>query len=122
MIDKNRKMLNEIIKYRLEKLNYFSENFIEPYPYKYNVKNKISDIIRSHDDYLDEILSIAGRIVSMRKMGKSSFLNIQDISGNIQLYLNNNNLESNLYDNLVRKLDIGDIVGIEGKVFYTKTE
>ena len=122
MIDENRKMLNEIIKYRLEKLNSFSENFIEPYPYKYNVKNKISDIIASHDDYLEEILSIAGRVVSMRKMGKSSFLNIQDISGNIQLYLNNNNLESNLYDNLVRKLDIGDIIGIEGKVFYTKTK
>ena len=122
MIEKNRKMLNEIIKYRLEKLNFFSDCCIEPYPYKYNVKNKISDIIERHDDYLGQVLSIAGRIVSMRRMGKSSFFNIQDISGNIQLYINNNNLESNLYDNLVRKLDIGDIVGTKGIVFYTKTK
>ena len=122
MIEKNKKKLNEIIKYRLEKLDTFSDKSIDPYPYKFDVKDKIIDIIGNHDDYLDKVLTIAGRIVSMRKMGKSSFLNIQDISGNIQLYINNNNLENNLYDNLVRKLDIGDIVGIEGKVFYTKTE
>jgi lysyl-tRNA synthetase class 2 len=122
MIDKNKKQLNEIIKYRLEKLDFFSENSIDPYPYSFKVKNKICDIINDHNNHVDKIFIIAGRIVSMRKMGKSSFFNIQDISGKIQLYLNNNNLENNLYDNLVRKLDIGDIVGIEGKVFYTKTE
>ena len=115
------KNLKEIVKFRLDKLQSIKDKDINPYPYNYSVDTKIIDIINDPKTYLDKSVKIAGRIISLRKMGKSTFLNIQDMYGKIQLYIKNINLKDELYDNLVRKLDMGDIVGIEGKIFFTKT-
>ena len=114
--------LKEIIKFRLEKIDFLKQNSIEPYAYKFIVKNLIKDIRTDKDKYVDKSVSIAGRVISLRKMGKTSFLNVQDMHGNIQVYIKNTNLDDSLYDNVVRKLDLGDIVGIYGKIFFTKTE
>ena len=55
-------------------------------------------------------------------MGKTSFVNVQDMYDNIQVYIKNTNLDDLLYDNIVRKLDLGDIVGVHGQIFFTKTK
>ncbi|MBS29821.1 MAG: lysine--tRNA ligase [Candidatus Marinimicrobia bacterium] len=117
----NQKNLNEIKKFRLEKLKFLEKNNIDPFPHNFNKDDDISDIRNDEKKYIDKSVSIAGRIISIRKMGKSSFLNIKDMSSKIQVYTNNNNLPENIYDIIVRKLDIGDTVGIKGKVFFTKT-
>ena len=117
----NQKNLNEIKKFRLEKLKFLEKNNIDPFPHNFNKDDDISDIRNDEKKYIDKSVSIAGRIISIRKMGKSSFLNIKDMSSKIQVYTNNNNLPENIYDIIVRKLDIGDNVGIKGKVFFTKT-
>ena len=117
----NQKNLNEIKKFRLEKLKFLKDNKVDPYPHNFDKSNDIIDIKDDADKFKDIDISIAGRIISMRKMGKTSFLNVKDMSSKIQVYIKNDNLQDNDYDIIVRKLDIGDIVGIKGIVFYTKT-
>tara|TARA_B110001454_G_scaffold95850_1_gene90885 strand:+ start:1570 stop:3057 length:1488 start_codon:yes stop_codon:yes gene_type:complete len=117
----NQKNLNEIKKFRLEKLKFLKDNKVDPYPHNFNKSNNIVDIKADSNKFKDIDISIAGRIISMRKMGKTSFLNVKDMSSKIQVYIKNENLQDNDYDIIVRKLDIGDIVGIIGNVFYTKT-
>lgn len=98
----------------------FPDNFIrhdiskELYD-KYNNKNlkELSD--------LKIKVSIAGRIILRRFMGKSSFLKIQDMSGSIQVYFLRHSLNDNFYRNEFKKLDIGDIIGVNGYLFKTKT-
>jgi len=114
--------LKEIIKFRLDKIDSLKQNSIEPYAYKYDVKNSIKDIKSNKDKYIDKKVSIAGRLISLRKMGKTSFINVQDMYDNIQVYIKNTNLDDLLYDNIVRKLDLGDIVGVHGQIFFTKTK
>jgi len=117
----NQKNLNEIKKFRLEKLNFLKDNKVEPYPHNFNKRNNINDVKHNAKKLMENDISIAGRIISMRKMGKTTFLNVKDMSSKMQVYLKNDNLKDNEYDIVVRKLDIGDIVGIEGVLFYTKT-
>ena len=118
----NQKNLNEIKKFRLEKLKFLKDNKIEPYPHNFNKKNNINELKINADKLMESDISVAGRIISMRKMGKTTFLNLKDMSSKIQVYLKNDNLKGNEYDIVVRKLDIGDIVGIKGVLFYTKTK
>ena len=117
----NQKNLNEIKKFRLEKLKFLKDNKVEPYPHNFNKKNNINDLKINADKFMNNDISVAGRIISMRKMGKTTFLNLKDMSSKIQIYLKNDNLKDNEYDIVARKLDIGDIVGIKGNLFYTKT-
>ena len=117
----NQKKLNEIKKFRLEKLKFLKDNKVEPYPHNFNKKNNINDLKFNADKFMNNDISVAGRIISMRKMGKTTFLNLKDMSSKIQIYLKNDNLKDNEYDIVARKLDIGDIVGIKGVLFYTKT-
>ena len=115
------KNLKTIISHRLEKIDTLKSHNINPYEYKYEVLHNIKDIINEIKVYENKKVQIAGRITSFRKMGKASFANIQDQSSSIQIYLKQNILKNNQYDQIVRNLDIGDIVGIGGIVFITKT-
>ena len=115
------KNLKTIISHRLEKINTLKSHNINPYEYKYDILQSIDDIINKIKIYENKEVQVAGRIVSFRKMGKASFANIQDQSSAIQIYLKQNILKNNQYDQIVRNLDIGDIVGINGLVFITKT-
>ena len=113
--------LKEIINNRINKLNEIKTSGFDPFPHKFDFTNSITDIINNADDFESKIVSIGGRIISLRKMGKSCFLNIINDHDKIQIYIKNVNLPEEYYDKIVRKLDIGDIIGVQGSVFFTKT-
>ncbi|MAJ44286.1 MAG: lysine--tRNA ligase [Candidatus Marinimicrobia bacterium] len=112
------KSLNQIIDHRIEKLNKIIEGGKNPYPHSFDKKNEISFC---SSQKLGDIVQTAGRIVSLRKMGKAAFLNIQDESGKIQIYIKSSLLPDNIYDIVGRNIDLGDIVGVKGEIFITKT-
>jgi lysyl-tRNA synthetase, class II len=111
--------LNELLKRRREELEHLKKSGINPYGYEYDVTGYSQSIIGGFkDDASPKRYRVAGRIMSMRKMGKASFMHIQDREGRIQLYLRTDALHET-YDR-VKLLDIGDIIGVEGDVFRTK--
>jgi lysyl-tRNA synthetase, class II len=111
--------INELLKRRRIELEELKQKAIEPYAYEYDVTGYSKSIITEFKDgEVPKRFHIAGRIISMRKMGKASFMHIQDREGRIQLYLRKDALHER-YD-LIRLLDIGDIIGVEGEVFRTK--
>ena len=115
------KNLREIINYRLEKLEKIRAAGFNPYPYNFDKTNQITDLLNKGENGVGEKVKTAGRMVSFRKMGKASFTHIQDENEKIQVYLKNDLLPDNLYDNIVRNLDLGDIIGCSGELFITKT-
>ena len=119
--------LKEIIKFRMDKIKALQNKGVELYPHKYEFSHKNIDIHNGQAKFLSEdsnpsTVSLAGRIVSLRNMGKSAFLHIQDDSGKIQVYLSNNNIDNDLEKLVCDNLDLGDIIGCAGEVFLTKTK
>ena len=107
---------------REEELHLLEESGVNACPYSYNKTHNALDILNNFDDNSPELLanvSIAGRIMSIRKMGKASFFHILDQSGKIQVYLKKDELPE-FYEQF-KLLDIGDIVGVSGFGFRTKT-
>ena len=115
------KNLREIINYRLEKLEKIRAAGFNPYPYNFDKTHQITELLKKGENGVGEKVKTAGRMVSFRKMGKASFTHIQDENEKIQVYLKNDLLPENLYDNIVRNLDLGDIIGCSGELFITKT-
>ena len=115
------KNLREIINYRLEKLEKIRAAGFNPYPYNFDKTHQITELLKKGENGVGEKIKTAGRMVSFRKMGKASFTHIQDENEKIQVYLKNDLLPENLYDNIVRNLDLGDIIGCSGELFITKT-
>jgi len=112
--------LKQVMVHRLEKLGKIKDAGINPFPYKYSVSHNIESIVANQESLLDTHVSISGRIISFRKMGKASFIHIQDESSKLQAYAKNDILPDGIYDNIVRNLDLGDIIGISGDLFITK--
>lgn len=119
--------LNDQEQVRREKLSKYVELGIDPFGSAYKVTHHVSDIRalceKKSDKALEKmnlIVSIAGRIMAIRRMGKASFINIQDKTGNIQSFIGINIIGEKAY-NLFKLADIGDIVGIKGRVMKTKT-
>ena len=111
---------NELIKRRFEELSELYEKGFEPFAYSYDVDN-YSQTIKDNFEELDQKdVKIAGRIMAIRRMGKASFTHIQDREGRIQIYLRKDEVGEE-YD-AFKLMDIGDIVGVEGYVFKTRTE
>lgn len=109
---------------RKEKLNTLRNMGINPYPNKYDVTHKAKDIIDNFDSFEKDstVVAIAGRIMLYRVMGKSSFLTIKDSTGRIQVYVQKDKVGDEFYSDVFKKLiDIGDIIGVKGTVFKTKT-
>ena len=119
-METEQKNLQEIMKFRLEKLEKIKDSGINPYAYNFNKKDAIESLTQKGEGGVGEKVITAGRMVSFRKMGKASFTHIQDESGKIQIYLKNDLLPDTIYDNIVRNLDLGDIVGCTGELFITK--
>ncbi|HQO38834.1 MAG TPA: lysine--tRNA ligase [Spirochaetota bacterium] len=114
---------NSLIQIRKDKINEIRENFgINPFPYRYDVTHYSSKITAEFDRFFEtaEKVSLAGRIMAIRIMGKASFFTIQDRDGRIQVYLAENSIGEDHY-NLFKKLDLGDIVGVRGVVKKSKT-
>lgn len=111
----------KLINTRIEKINEIREMGINPFPYNYNVENFSREIINNFDNYFEseKKVSIAGRIMSIRIMGKAAFCSIQDQQGKIQLYVALKNIGEKSYS-LFKKMDIGDIIGVTGIVKKTK--
>jgi lysyl-tRNA synthetase class 2 len=105
---------------RREELEAIRKLGINPYPYEFLANASSREIKESYvDDAPQRSVTVAGRIMSLRRMGKASFCHVQDSQGRIQVYLKKDDL-GDMYD-AFRLLDIGDIIGIEGFVFRTKT-
>ncbi len=109
------------MQYRLEKLEKLRDLGVNPYPYNFDVSHHSKEIVDGFDNMADKPVSVAGRIVSLRKMGKASFFHVQDMEGKIQVYIKRDEVGEGIYE-IFKLLDMGDIVGISGKVFKTKTE
>ncbi len=113
--------LNQLRKVRREKLSELQESGRDPFVITKYEQTHHSQEIKDHFDELEgKKVSIAGRMMSKRVMGKASFCNVQDLKGNIQSYVARDSVGEENYKEF-KKLDVGDVVGIEGEVFRTKT-
>lgn len=111
--------VNDLIKRRFEELDELTKKGIETFAYSYEI-NSNSEIIKKNFVEGNEFnVRIAGRLMAIRRMGKASFAHIQDDKGRIQIYLKKDEI-GDAYDSF-KLMDIGDIIGIEGFVFKTKT-
>ncbi|MCC2253952.1 lysine--tRNA ligase [Ruminococcus sp. CLA-AA-H200] len=113
--------LNQLRKVRREKLAELQQNGKDPFVItKYEQSHHSQEIKDNYDDLEGAKVSIAGRMMSKRVMGKASFCNVQDLKGNIQSYVARDSVGEENYKEF-KKLDVGDVIGIEGEVFRTKT-
>ena len=113
--------LSELLRVRRDKLTALCEEGNDPFKItKYDQTHHAAEIKDNFDALEGKDVSIAGRLMSKRVMGKASFCNVQDLSGNIQCYVSRDSLGEDPYK-AFKKLDIGDLVGVKGQVFRTKT-
>lgn len=113
--------LNQLLKVRREKLAALQEAGKDPFQImKYDVTHHSKDVRDGYEELEGRTVRLAGRMMSKRIMGKASFCNIQDLSGNMQSYVARDSVGEEAYADF-KKYDVGDIVGIEGEVFTTKT-
>ena len=113
--------LNQLRKVRREKLAELQQNGKDPFVItKYDQTHHSQEIKDNFDELEGKQVSIAGRMMSKRVMGKASFCNVQDLRGNIQSYVARDSIGEENYKEF-KKLDVGDVIGIEGEVFKTKT-
>ena len=113
--------LTEVLKVRREKLANLCEAGKDPFKItKYDMTDYSADIKEAFDTMEGKSVSVAGRMMSKRIMGKASFCNIQDAKGSIQVYVARDSVGEEPYADF-KKFDIGDIVGLTGEVFKTKT-
>jgi lysyl-tRNA synthetase class 2 len=118
-VETNQTDINVLIKRRYEELEELRKKGIETFAYSFDVDAYSEDIKNDFEKYENKDVHLAGRIMTIRRMGKASFAHIMDQKGRIQIYLKKDEIGEN-YD-AFRLMDIGDIIGIEGYVFKTKT-
>lgn len=112
---------NQLIFQRQEKLKKLEEMGISPFPYTFARTHSSAEVKIDFSKLENRIVRVSGRIMSNRLMGKAGFFHIADMEGRLQIYIKKDEVGENGFD-LYKVLDIGDIVGIEGKVFKTRTE
>ena len=118
---------NELVKQRIKKVDDLKEMGVKPYGDPYEAGDHAADLTARYKDTTKDRLetericcSLAGRIVAFRDFGKAAFAHVQDATGKIQIYLKKDHLGDRY--KLVKKLDIGDIIGLKGALFRTKTD
>ena len=113
--------LNQLLKVRREKLAELQQNGKDPFKIvKYDVSHHSQEVKDKFDQLEGQAVTIAGRMMSKRVMGKASFCHVQDLEGTIQSYVARDSVGEESYKEF-KKLDVGDIIGIKGEVFKTKT-
>ncbi len=113
--------INQLIKVRHEKLQELQENGKDPFRItKFDVSHHSMEIKENYDSLEEQQVTIAGRMMFKRMMGKASFCNVTDLKGNIQAYVARDSIGEDSYKDF-KKYDVGDILGITGEVFKTKT-
>jgi len=118
--------LSELLKVRREKLDEIKAKGIDPFPYRFEKTHTAAGVLKEFEklgegEESKSKVTIAGRIMTKRGHGKASFANVQDETGRIQIYSKQDVVGKDKYD-IYRKLDIGDIIGVTGHVFRTKTK
>ena len=114
--------IKQLLKVRRDKLAQLQADGKDPFQImKYDVTHHSTEIKDNFDELNGKQVSIAGRVMAKRVMGKASFCNIQDLQGNIQSYVARDSIGEEVYADF-KKFDVGDIIGIAGEVFKTKTE
>ncbi|MFH1669121.1 MAG: lysine--tRNA ligase [Candidatus Woesearchaeota archaeon] len=116
---------NRLIKERVDKLAQLRERGVDPFPYSFEKSHSSISITGSYnhlnaEETTEDKVSVAGRVMQIRNMGKAAFMHIQDEQGKLQLYVRKDDIGEEPYKT-VKKLDIGDIIGAKGFVFKTKT-
>ncbi len=113
--------MNQLLQIRRDKLSQLVEDGRNPFEItKYDVTHHTTDVKEQYEELEGKEVSVAGRLMSKRVMGKASFCHIQDLKGTIQVYVARDDLGEDAYKEF-KKYDIGDIVGVQGFVFTTKT-
>lgn len=119
--EKELKELHRLEQVRLEKLKELQAQGRDPFEIvKYDVTVHSEDVKERFEEYEGKDVTVAGRMMSKRVMGKASFCNVLDLKGNIQIYVARDSIGEDPYKDF-KKMDIGDIIGVSGKVFRTKT-
>jgi lysyl-tRNA synthetase class 2 len=111
---------NEQIQVRMDKLKELKENGVNPFGSRYEITHHAAEILADFENLEGKDVTVAGRIMAKRAMGKASFAHIQDRSGKIQLYVRKDDVGEDVYQ-VFSHLDIGDIIGVTGFVFKTRT-
>ena len=115
---------NDLIAQRFKKLEELRKMGVQPYPYHYAVTHHAHAILKHYvslknEEKTQDAVAIAGRIMTLREMGKASFAHLQDETGKIQIYVRQDVL-GDQYE-IFKRLDLGDIIGVKGTIFRTKT-
>ena len=118
-MSEDHKSLKQIIDFRKEKLQKLIDGGVDPYPQKYEPTHFSIDILNDFENLENNDVNVAGRIMSLRKMGKASFFHIQDGKGKIQVFIRRDDVGEENYAHF-KLLDIGDYVGVQGYAFKTK--
>ena len=105
---------------RFKKIEWLREQGIEPYGEKYDVTHSSAEVVEGFDDLEGQVVSAAGRIMTRRRHGKAGFAHLQDGRGKVQIYIREDRVGEDRYL-LYKELDIGDIIGVTGEIFKTKT-
>ncbi|MCC7574769.1 lysine--tRNA ligase [Candidatus Woesearchaeota archaeon] len=113
-----------LVEERLRKLDELRNQGINPYPYTFDVTSFADEIKKKYaylkpEEKVEDVVSVAGRVVLFRRMGKASFITIRQDSGDLQLYIRSEDVGSDNYD-LIKKFDLGDFIGASGSVFKTR--
>jgi lysyl-tRNA synthetase class 2 len=113
--------IRELLQIRRDKLKELQLSGKDPFEIvKYDRTHATTDILNRYEDLEGQEVSVAGRLMSKRVMGKASFCSMQDRFGQIQAYVRRDDVGEESYSQF-KKMDIGDIIGLKGKVFKTKT-
>ncbi|MBT3496708.1 MAG: lysine--tRNA ligase [Candidatus Marinimicrobia bacterium] len=118
-MSEQQKSLQQIMDFRLEKLQKLKDAGVNPYPHQFKPTHSSQEILGNYETLENKTVVVAGRIMALRKMGKASFTHIMDGAGRIQAYIRRDDIGEDQYNHF-KLLDIGDFIGIEGYVFTTK--
>ncbi len=119
-MSEEKQSLKQIIQFRKDKLQVIREAGVNPYPYSFETTHSSIQVKENYSELESKDVSVAGRVMSLRVMGKASFVHIQDRAGRLQSYVRRDDIGVENYQ-IFKKMDIGDILGISGYVFTTKT-
>ncbi len=112
--------LNQVMRDRRQKLQRLQEMGVNPFPHVFRRTHFSTDILENRDAWMGKPVSVAGRLMAIRGHGKAGFAHVMDSKGKIQIYVRQDEVGEETY-RVFRLLDIGDIVGVEGEVFVTRT-
>ena len=112
--------VNQLIEQRLQKLQKLNEMNVDPYPYKFDRSHASTDVKENFSELEGKEVRVAGRLMANRLMGKAAFCDILDMHGRVQIFIKKDIVGETSFE-VYKLLDIGDIIGVAGEVFQTRT-